>query len=460
MDKNKKKKTIGITIGVHKRTPSAKNSSNSANPKSLPKEEKNSSKNSVEISKEIDINSIKAQNQAPPLSESAQKIPSSRSTTSKAASLENAKSNSSPISIKEPDFNKQSAQNNVQKQSSPQQNWKHEEETVELELGKGLDVGTANLISAVQDKNQQLIIKTQRNAFIDIEPDDFTRNMLTKLNVQYVVINGKMVVIGDPAFELANIFNRNTRRPMADGLISPDEMDAMPIEKLLIENLLGPVQEPGEICYFSIPAEPIDADFNVVYHRGVFEGLLGKLGYTAKPIVEGHAVVFAELAEEEFTGIGISCGGGMFNICVAFKTIPALSFSTARGGDWIDKNVGRALGIKASKATAIKEKGVDIRNPKNREEEAVAIYYRELIRYTLNNIKKRFESSSDMPSFPNAIDIVFAGGTSLIGGFIDVVQDEFEKIKFPLEVKNIRRAEDPLHSVAKGCLVAAMADYS
>ncbi len=46
----------------------------------------------------------------------------------------------------------------------------------------------------------------------------------------------------------------------------------------------------------------------------------------------------------------------------------------------------------------------------------------------------------------------------MIGGFIDIFQDEFEAIKFPIEVKNIRRADDPLFSVAKGCLVAALSD--
>ena len=54
--------------------------------------------------------------------------------------------------------------------------------------------------------------------------------------------------------------------------------------------------------------------------------------------------------------------------------------------------------------------------------------------------------------------IVCAGGTSLIGGFIDVFRDEFESIKFPIQVKNIRLAEDPLFSVSKGCLVAALSD--
>lgn len=326
------------------------------------------------------------------------------------------------------------------------------------ELGRGLDVGTANLVSSMQDAEGNVHIKIQRNAFIDIDCDDYTKNMLTRLNVQYVVINNRMVVVGDPAFELANIFNRNTRRPMRDGMISPEEQDALPIEKMLLETLLGKPTKEGEICYYSVPAEPIDADLNVIYHQGVFGGLLKSLGYTGKPLVEGHAVVFSELAEDDFTGIGISGGGGMFNICVSYKSIPALSFSTTRGGDWIDRNVANVLGVSASRATSIKEKGVDITRPKDREEEAIEIYYRNLISYTLKNIKTRFESSSSMPNFPDPISIVCAGGTSLIGGFIEVFQDEFEKINFPIPVKEIRHAEDPLYSVSKGCLVASLSE--
>lgn len=327
-----------------------------------------------------------------------------------------------------------------------------------FEPGRGLDVGTANLASAIQDKDGNVTIKIQRNAFIDIEADHYTRNMLTKLNVQYVAINGKMVVVGDPAFELANILNRETRRPMKAGVVSPSENDAMPIERILLETLLGKPNYPDEKCYFSVPADPIDADFNVVYHKGVFSGLLKKLGYEPKSILEGHAIVLAELAESDFTGIGISCGGGMFNVCVSYKSIPALAFSTSRGGDWIDRNVATVLGIKASRATAIKERGMNLLSPRNREEEAVEIYYRNLISYTLEAIKTRFEGSTGMPSFPEPVEIVCAGGTSLIGGFIEVFQDEFKSIKFPIEVRNIRRAEDPLFSVAKGCLVAALSD--
>ncbi|MGE3163510.1 MAG: hypothetical protein AB7O52_01240 [Planctomycetota bacterium] len=330
--------------------------------------------------------------------------------------------------------------------------------TTRLALGRGLDVGTANLVAAAQTVDGEVNICLQRNAFIDIAPEDHTRNMLNQLGVPYIEINGNMVVVGDHAFKLANVFNRATRRPMKDGMISSQEADAMPIEQLLLQNLLGEPTREGEVCYFTIPADPIDADLNVIYHKGVFSGLLRGLKYTPKALLEGHAVVYSELAEDDFTGIGISCGGGMFNICVAYQAIPAVSFATTRGGDWIDKNVAQVLGVSASRATSIKERGIDITKPKNREEEAVEIYYRNLIAYTLENIKKRFMQAADRPNFSEPISIVCAGGTSLVGGFIEVFQDEFKNINFPIEVKDIRLAEDPLYTVAKGCLVAALSE--
>ncbi len=322
-------------------------------------------------------------------------------------------------------------------------------------LGKGLDVGTANLVAAVQNDDGGITVKMERNAFIDIEHDVHSKNLLTKLKVPYVVHNNTMVVLGDESFQLANIFNRTTRRPMKDGLISPSEADAMTMVRLIIQKVLGEPQAPGEVVYFSVPGEPIDSEANVVYHEGVFSGLLTKLGYEPRSMNEAHAVVFAELADQDFTGIGISCGGGMFNVCVAFKSIPALTFSTSRGGDWIDKNVSQVLGVPVSKATFIKEQSMDLMNPTNREEEAVSIYYRNLINYTLTNIKSQFLGSSGMPEFPAPIDIVTSGGTSSPNGFIELFRDEFKKLDFPIKINEIRRADDPLTSVAKGCLVAA-----
>ena len=329
-------------------------------------------------------------------------------------------------------------------------------------VGNGLDIGTVNLVSAMQDDNENIVVRKMRNAFIDVPMDNFSKNMLTRLKVPYVVHGKKMYVLGDSAFELANVLNRNTRRPMADGLISPKEADAIPIMRLLIDSILDKPRVPNELTYYCIPADPIDSTSSVLYHRDVFEGALKSLGYTPKHILEAHAIIFSELAEEDFTGIGVSCGGGMFNICVAYKSMPCLSFSISRGGDWIDNNVAHVLAIKPAKASMIKEKGkekgLDISKPRDREEEAISIFYRNLITYTLTNIKQRFESAEAMPSFPDPVDIVFAGGTSMVGGFVVICEEEIKKMEFPIPYKRVRLAEDPFNAVAKGTLMAALSE--
>ena len=163
-------------------------------------------------------------------------------------------------------------------------------------------------------------------------------------------------------------------------------------------------------------------------------GILRKLGYTPNPMNEAHAVVYSSLAEQEFTGIGISCGGGMFNVCVAYKTIPAITFSVARGGDWIDEHVAKVMGIPKVRATAIKEADVDLLNPKTREEEAVVLYYRNLIGYVLQNLKQRFVLARDVPQFTEPVEVVVAGGTSMIGGFVEVFAQELQKVDLPIPV--------------------------
>ncbi|MBK8208364.1 MAG: hypothetical protein IPK87_16435 [Planctomycetes bacterium] len=325
-------------------------------------------------------------------------------------------------------------------------------------LGRGLDVGTANLVAARMDEEGSIEFFPARNAFLDVPEDPYTLKMLKGQGVPYIKRENKLFIIGEDAFELANIFNREMRRPMKNGLISPTDADAMPMEVELFKKILGPPRAEGEMVYYSIPADPVDSTMNIVYHTNIANGLLERLGYRGHPFNEGQAIVFSELGDDEFTGIGISCGGGMVNVCVCFRSMPVISFSTAKGGDWIDQQAAQVMGCAASKITAVKERGVDINAPKTPEEEAIVIYYRHLIKYSLDNIVKKFAATKDIPNFPKPVPIAVSGGTSKVGGFVEVFKDEFSKLasKFPIKISDIRKAEDQLNATAKGCLLAAL----
>jgi hypothetical protein len=105
----------------------------------------------------------------------------------------------------------------------------------------------------------------------------------------------------------------------------------------------------------------------------------------------------------------------------------------------------------------IKEKkGIDILNPQTREEEAISIYYRDLAKYTLVNIKDRFERGENMPEFPDPIVIVLGGGTSMVKGYVELWRQTVASMEFPLQVKEVRHASDPFNAVAKGALMGAL----
>ncbi|MBF0503590.1 MAG: hypothetical protein HQL14_00670 [Candidatus Omnitrophica bacterium] len=325
-----------------------------------------------------------------------------------------------------------------------------------VRTGVGLDLGTAYIVASREVEGKRVFVKSERNAFLSVRCDQSTKDLLGKLKIKYVALQDKLYVLGSMALELADIFGRETQRSMNMGILNPSEAESIPIIQLLVKNILWEPREDGEVCCFSIPAQPIDRDQDTIYHRGVFEGILKNIGFKALVIDEGYAVVLSEMEDQDFTGIGVSCGAGMVNICAAFKSVPVLSFSITRGGDWIDKSAATVLGVPTTRVSTIKEHGMSIKTPANREEQAIAIYYRNYIHYLIENMAHVFGKSKDTPNFKEPVDIVFAGGSSMVPGFIDVVKEEVKSAKFGFTLGNILHAKEPFTSVVRGCLFNAI----
>lgn len=327
-------------------------------------------------------------------------------------------------------------------------------------LGIGLDVGTMNLVGARRTADGSIETSRMRDAFLDLESG--AKKMLKLSGVNFID-HGEdgIIVVGDAAMDMANVFGREARRPLSQGLISAGEMDALDVLGVLIKNVLGEPQEKNEVCYFSVPAAPVDADRDVVYHRGVFERIVTECGYEAYASNEAMAIVYAETAADGFSGLGISFGSGMCNLALAVSGVEGMVFSVARGGDWIDAGAAKATGSTQSRMCALKEKGFDLMAPEGREQEALALYYKSLIEYCIDQTTREFIKIKDRFALPKAIPIVVSGGTSLAGNFLPFFEQVFAKKrrKFPFEVSEIRHATDPLNAVARGLLIQAMQEY-
>ena len=331
-------------------------------------------------------------------------------------------------------------------------------------MAKGLDCGTSFYIAATEDK-----IKKQRNAFLTVDGEvSQVKRMLKRQGIPFVEKGNKIHIVGQHAFNYAQIFSTaELKRPMKSGLLNPTEKDSLPVLNAIIGELLGDAKDK-ETCVYCVPSKPIDVQREVSYHEDVLRTIIEQYGYNVKKIEESVALGYEGLVDTQLTGIAISMGAGMCNIAVMYQGMTALSFSVSRGGDWVDDNVSMDTGVSKAKVTNIKEssdtldlsKGVyqDIYEEGTEEANvliAIRSYYGALINYLLTNLKVQFEGVENVPNFPDAVPIVIGGGTSLVKGFLDVFNEQFDQNEFPIPVSEIILIEDAHTAVARGCLSEA-----
>jgi len=331
-------------------------------------------------------------------------------------------------------------------------------------MAKGLDCGTSFYIAATEDS-----IKKQRNAFLTVDGEvKQVKLMLKRQRIPFVEKAGKVHIVGQHAFNYAQIFSTSElKRPMKSGLLNPTEKDALPVLNAIIGELLGEAKD-GETCVYCIPSKPIDVQREVSYHEDVLRTIIEQYGYSVKKIEEAVAIGYEGLVDTQLTGVAISMGAGMCNIAVMYQGMTALSFSVSRGGDWVDENVAMDTGVPRAKVTSIKETSTTLdlssANYQNIYEEdtdeanvliAIRSYYGALVNYLLTNLKVQFEGVENVPNFPEAVPIVIGGGTSLVKGFLDVFNEQFDQNDFPIPISEIVHIEDAHTAVARGCLSEA-----
>jgi hypothetical protein len=328
-------------------------------------------------------------------------------------------------------------------------------------LGKGIDVGTNMLVTAQLNEEGSSVFKMQRDAFYKIVPKsevnkNSIRNALNKREFNFIEdADGSFVVVGEEALEMAIERNDVAKRPLRRGVISPKEKNSLPMLKLLIENLLGRGDGETNLVY-SVPAKPIDGYFDIVYHTEIMGAYLGQMGYKAQPINEAFAIALSELLDEGLSGICLSFGAGMVNVAVIHHGDPLVEFSMTKAGDYIDTAAGHALDISPSLVQLEKESGVDLLNPSTKIMEAVSVYYGSVIRYALENTAFELEKrKKDLPIFRESVTMIVSGGLTLAAGFTQKMEEVLKTVNFPIGIKEIRMAKNPMTAVANGSLLAS-----
>ncbi|HOK47808.1 MAG TPA: hypothetical protein PLA43_03555 [Bryobacteraceae bacterium] len=323
----------------------------------------------------------------------------------------------------------------------------------------GLDVGTSRIVMARRVDNE-IEYRSQLNAFVRIPASPLTASVLRKEGIPHTIDGSDVVIYGDQAEKFANIFHVETRRPMQNGALNPSEPDGPAVIREIISLLIGDQKaRPGEKMCVSMPGSPLGSSDDLTFHESVVRQIVTDFGYEVSTINEGLAVVYSDLAESNYTGIGVSCGGGMCNVCFAYLSVPVVSFSISQAGDFVDTNTATATGEVATRIRMFKEKDFSFNGASgDKIQRALTIYYDEVIRHLVTAMNCAFSDNRALPKLDRPVPVVLSGGSSIPRGFRERFEKALRQSAFPVPVSDVLLAADPLHSTAKGALVSLLAD--
>ena len=319
----------------------------------------------------------------------------------------------------------------------------------------GIDIGTSRIV--VARKNEvDVKFRAQLNAFVTVPYSKLTETVLKKERVPCVKQGSRIVVHGDESEKFADLLHVELRRPMTRGLLNAQEGESLEWVAQIIRLLVGEAGGEGTNVCFSTPAAPPGEEENLTYHEAAVRQILEGLGYKASSINEGLAVVYSELESSDYTGIGISCGGGLCNVCLAYLSVPILSFSVPKAGDFIDCSAAAVTGELPTRVRMTKEGAFQLNGHfPDKIHQALVVYYDDMIQTLVNGLRDALSSCTSLPKMGRAIPLVLSGGSTLPIGFRDRFEKVLKESDFPIELSSIQLAKIPLYTTAQGALVAA-----
>jgi hypothetical protein len=330
-------------------------------------------------------------------------------------------------------------------------------DTTKNGLAIGLDVGTSRIVAA-RKTEQGFQFGTELNAFLTVPPSKVTENALKREGVPYTVEDSAIWIHGNESQRFADLLNSEIRRPMRGGFLNSGEPDSVKVIQEIVKLAAGGTGRGEDVC-FTVAAPPLGAEPSLTWHEATMKQVLADLGFQSRAINEGLAVVYSELVDCNFTGIGISCGGGLCNVCFAYLSVPVLSFSVPKAGDFIDSSAAAMSGERANRIRILKEQAFHIngRQP-NQLLQVIDVYYDDMIRTLAGALNDGFRNAKNLPKPPRPIPLVLSGGTAAPKGFRDRFEQILREIPFPIEISEVRLAGDPFTATAKGALMAALSE--
>lgn len=322
-------------------------------------------------------------------------------------------------------------------------------------MAHGLDIGPSAIRSAGGAADEPAITAVPPIA-VPVDESTLESIDVSNLDLRTVDVDDTTYAVGADADTVADAADDEPRTPLADGTLTAEKASTLaPILEAALD-LDAELESADEtrLCY-AMPGPLEDREGIAETYRDAVESVAAdrnvELELTA--IDRGFAVVYDQLSEDNYTGLGICLGSRTTSVALVYYGVPALSFALPIGSEWV-RDRAAADGGASSEAVADVHETFELDPDAEGEiERALAQAYDALIGDVLETLAERADAASvqDGVSVPIAV-----GGAGAVEGVEYLVAGRFDAAPLPFSIRGARLADEPAASAARGARAAAV----
>jgi hypothetical protein len=180
----------------------------------------------------------------------------------------------------------------------------------------------------------------------------------------------------------------------------------------------------------------------------------------------GRALVLAELSTTGFTGLAVTFGAAFCSYSLCHQGTELATGYVARGGQWLDNQLAKQLQRYCSDSAG--ESWPDCESitcwkigdapslisPRDPQQSLLRDLYRELLTEVYHRI---FDDliATQLPRFFPPVKLLLSGGLTKTAGFRELLAALWLDTGLPVQIDEIRMANDSPFSISRGCLIQA-----
>jgi hypothetical protein len=343
--------------------------------------------------------------------------------------------------------------------------------TAALELG-------SSSIRSLRREDDVLKSRTSRCVYAVLPDSPAHQRLLEQCGLQFTTCDDGILLLGDGAYEHAELFKSPVLPLMVGGRIPKGNPLVRQLISSLVEVILPIAGNRNEICALTLPGgAALDSSSEARADLEFYTRLVKLQGYEPKLVPASQALILAELVENAFTGIGIVFGASGCEAILAHRGDPICHAASDHGGEWIDQKLAEKLHApsmapvdnsseRSEDQAFARESLLSITRRREQLTSAATIsgddftkHVESLLQETIYELCDALNGelirSRRAKELPDPLPIVCGGGLIQTPGFGSILASVLQEVKLPIQTLRPRLITQGDHSIARGLLISA-----